>query len=340
MFGDPSDIDNNGRVIMFFTRKVNELTTANASSIYLGFYYQRDLFPKTSSAGNCPGSNVGEMFYLLVPDPSGVVNGNVRRKDDVVAFTLGTVAHEYQHLINASRRMYVNKYGSVFEEKWLDEGLAHSAEDLNFWVSSGRSPRSNLDYSLFSDSRAASAYKTFMAFNETRYTRYIGVTETQGPIGSSPSDDDLFTRGAIWSFLRYAADRLGPSAEPAFWYSLVNNNATGLANLGSALGSPVGPWLRDWAISNYVDDNTTGTDPRFIQPSFNFRSIITNGGSIAYPLFTRSLSTTGTTSVSLAAYGVAFLRFSVPTGQDALLTATSSGQSLPSSVQLAIVRVR
>jgi hypothetical protein len=340
MFGDPSDIDSNGRVIMFFTRKVNELTTANASSVYLGFYYQRDLFPKTSSAGDCPGSNVGEMFYLLVPDPNGVVNGNVRRKDDVVSFTLGTVAHEYQHLINASRRMYVNKYGTVFEEKWLDEGLAHSAEDLNFWASSGRSPRSNLDVSLFGDSRAASAYKTFMAFNETRYARYLGATETQGPVGSSPSDDDLFTRGAIWSFLRYAADRLGPSAEPAFWYSLVNNNATGLSNLASALGTPAGPWLRDWAISNYVDDNTTGSDPRFIQPSFNFRSIITNNGTIAYPLFTRSLSTTGTTTVALAAYGVSFLRFSVPSGQDALLTATSLGQSLPSSVQLAIVRVR
>lgn len=340
MFGDPSDIDGNGRVIMFFTRAVNELTPASSSSVYLGFYYQRDLYPKTGTAGACPGSNVGEMFYLLVPDPSGVVNGNIRRKDDVVSFTLGTVAHEYQHLINASRRMYVNKYGNAFEEKWLDEGLAHSAEDLNFWASSGQSPRSNLSYSLFNDPRTATAYRTFMGFNQSRYERYLGATETQGPIGSSSNDDDLFTRGAIWSFLRYAADRLGPSAEPAFWYSLVNNNATGLTNLSTALGTPVGPWLRDWAISNYVDDNTSGADSRFVQPSFNFRSISTSGGTGVFPLTTRALSTTGTTTVSLAAYGVAFLRFSVPNGQDALLTATSLGQSLPPSVQLAIVRVR
>ena len=130
-------------------RAVNELTQQNSSSLYLGFYYQRDLFPKTSAAGTCPGSNVGEMFYLLVPDPTGVINGNVREKSDVIAYTLGTVAHEYQHLINASRRMYVNKYGAVFEEKWLDEGLAHSAEDLNFWAASGLSPRSNLDYTVY-----------------------------------------------------------------------------------------------------------------------------------------------------------------------------------------------
>ena len=339
MFGDPSDIDNNGRVIMFFTRAVNELTTANASSVYLGFYYQRDLYPKTSSAGNCPGSNVGEMFYLLVPDPSGAVNGNVRSKSDVVTFTLGTVAHEYQHLINASRRMYVNRYGSVFEEKWLDEGLAHVAEDLNFWASSGRSPRANLDYSLFSDARTAMAYDTFMLFNQRRYQQYLGATETQGPVGSSDTDDDLYTRGAIWSFLRYAADRLGPASEQAFWYNLANNNATGLTNLTTALGTDVGPWLRDWAISNYVDDNAAGSDARFIQPSFNFRSIMSGSGAL-FPLSTRALSTIGTTTVTLATYGVAFLRFSVPNGQDALLTATSPGQSLPSSVQLAIVRVR
>lgn len=341
MFGDPSDIDNNGRAIMFFTRAVNELTAANASSVYLGYYYQRDLYPKTSSAGNCPGSNVGEVFYLLVPDPTGIVNGNVRSKSDVVTFTLGTVAHEYQHLINASRRMYVNKYGDVFEQKWLDEGLAHAAEDLNFWASSGRSPRSNLDVSLFDDARTATAYNTFMLFNQRRYTQYLGTTETQGPVGSSETDDDLYTRGAIWSFLRYAADRLGPANEQAFWYNLVNDDATGLPNLTSALGTSAGPWLRDWAISNYVDDNAPGSDPRFVQPSFNFRSIMTGGGTgTPFPLTPRALSTTGTTTVTLASYGVAFLRFSVPTGQDALLTATSPGQSLPSSVQLAIVRVR
>ena len=341
MFGDPSDIDNNGRVIMFFTRAVNELTQQNSSSLYLGFYYQRDLFPKTGTAGTCPGSNVGEMFYLLVPDPTGAVNGNVREKSDVIGYTLGTVAHEYQHLINASRRMYVNKYGAVFEEKWLDEGLAHSAEDLNFWAASGLTPRSNLDNTVFANSRAATAYKTFMQFNQNRYKQYLGATETQGPIGINDNDDDLFTRGAIWNFLRYSADRLGVTAEPAFWFNLVNNNAHGLANLSSALGTPPGPWLRDWAISNFVDDNTTGSDARFVQPSFNFRSIMTNGGAgVSFPLTTRTLSTTGNSTVTLAAYGVSFLRFSVPNGQDALLTATSLGQSLPSSVQLAIVRVR
>ena len=63
-FGDVTDIDNNGHVILFFTRAVNELTPPGASSIVLGFFYSRDLLPKTAAPGPCSGSNVAEMFYL------------------------------------------------------------------------------------------------------------------------------------------------------------------------------------------------------------------------------------------------------------------------------------
>jgi len=45
-------------------------------------------------------------------------------------------------------------------------------------------------------------------------------------------------------------------------------------------------------------------------------------------------------STNLVGNGVAFLRFSVPNGQDALLTTTSGGQTLPSSVKLSVVRIR
>ena len=105
-FGAPSDIDNNGHVIMFFTQAVNELTPPQSSTVTLGFFYARDLFPKAAPApGPCLGSNVGEVFYLLVPDTGGVVNTNKRSNSLVTTLTNGTVAHEYQHLINASRRM-------------------------------------------------------------------------------------------------------------------------------------------------------------------------------------------------------------------------------------------
>ena len=157
---------------------------------------------------------------------------------------------------------------------------------------------------------------------------------------STSFDDDLQTRGAIWSFLRYAADHLPAGAENAFWFNLVNSKTSGIANLTSALGTSPNSLLRDWAISVFIDDNAAGVDPRFQQPSWNLRSAITGGGvdsrsrSRRDPLRQRARQT-----CSWSASGVSFLRFSVASGQDALLTVTSSGQPLPPTVQLAVVRV-
>lgn len=342
-FGPVSDIDNNGRVIMLFTRAVNELTEPGSpNGVVLGFYYRRDLYPKSGPAGTCTGSNVGEMFYLMVPDTGGVVNGNKRTKSDVVTFTNGTVAHEYQHLINASGRLYGPNPNGIFEEKWLDEGLAHTAEDLNFWAASGLRPRTNVDNSIFSNPKALSAYNTFGVFNIRRYATYLGRPETQGPVGFDANDADLQTRGAIWSLLRYIADQRFAGAENTFWNALVNSRTTGLANLTNAIGSAPNTLMRDWAISVFMDDNAPGVDPRFTQPSWNVRSLITNGGtSIAYPLVTRTLSDGVTLSTSLASYGVSFMRFSVPSGQDALLSVSgSSGGALPPGVRVSIARVK
>ncbi len=344
-FGDPSDIDNNGHVIMFFTRAVNELTTQGSGTVTLGFFDQRDLFPRAPTppltGAACPGSNVAEMFYLIVPDTGGLVNGNRRSKSSVVTYTNGTVAHEYQHLINASRRMYVNNAGTGTEERWLDEGLAHVAEELNFFKASGRSPRTNLTSSAFTDLVFATAYATFEANNFNRYATYLPSTESQGPIGTDADDDDLPTRGAIWSFLRYAADHQPAGTENAFWFKLVNSQTTGIANLTAVLGVDPGALFRDWAISVFTDDNAVNLDPRFLQPSWNDRSILTYFSPTSqFPLFTRTLSDAGPTSLTLYEASTSFLRFSVASGADALITLTSNGQPLPSTVKLSVVRVK
>jgi len=341
-FGTPSDIDNNGHVIMFFTRAVNERTAQGSASVVLGLFYARDLLPKTASPGPCVGSNVSEMFYLLVPDPNGTVNGNRRTTAQVQTFTNGTVAHEYQHLINASRRLYVNGFGTTTEEPWLNEGLSHVAEELAFFKSSGRAPRQNLDYSGFSDPVFASAFSAFENNNFNRYKAYLARPDQQAPIGFDAFDDDLPTRGAIWNFLRFAADHLpAASQENTFWFNLVNTKATGVANLTAALGKAPNLLLRDWTISVFLDDNAPNVDPRFQQPSWNLRSAMTaNGTSLAFPLITRVLTDNVNATTTLVGDGVSFFRFSVPSSQDALLTVTSSSLALPSTVQLALVRVR
>src|SRR4029079_8642217 len=137
-FGDPTDIDGDGHRILLYTRTGNELTPSGSEGVVEGFFNPRDLFPTQSTATlqACAGSNFAEMFYLLVPDPTGTINGNVRTKTAVTQSSIAVVAHEYQHLINAARRLYVND-ADDFEEVWLNEGLSHIAEELLFYRTSG-----------------------------------------------------------------------------------------------------------------------------------------------------------------------------------------------------------
>jgi len=206
-FGEPLDIDKNGHIAILFTRAVNELTPARANSYVGGFVFSRDLFPttQTSRAQACAGSNQGEYFYMLAPDPTGAVNGNVRTTGFVDSATVAVLAHEFQHLINATRRLYVNN-SPVFEDKWLDEGLAHIAEELLYYRETGLSPRSNLDLAAIRATPARFAiFNADMSGNMSRQRSYLQAPEKNSPY---MANDSLATRGASWSFLRYAVDRL------------------------------------------------------------------------------------------------------------------------------------
>jgi hypothetical protein len=214
-FGQPSDIDTNGRSIIFFTIAVNDLTPDNSTTGFVaGFFFARDLFPKDPAPGlgECNTSNVAEMFYMLAPDANGT-RGNKFDAAFVKRITAGTIAHEFQHLINASRRIYVSTSAEAFEATWLDEGLAHIAEELVFYEASGLGPRQNIDLArVRSSQQAADATNKFMVANLGRFRAYLQETAAQSPYDD---DDDLETRGAAWSFLRYAADRPGASTHSA-----------------------------------------------------------------------------------------------------------------------------
>jgi hypothetical protein len=333
-FGSPTDIDGNGHVVLFFTRAVNELTPAKSTSYVAGFFYARDLFPSTPSPDfdACAGSNGGEMFYLLVPDPNGVVNGNKFTKDNVTRVVIATLGHEYQHLINASRRMYVNTDATDFEVTWLDEGLSHVAEELLFYAETGLAPRANIDATTL---RSSSAYVD--AFNEdaisnfSRLESYLSAPSSNSPFADN---DDLATRGATWSFLRYAADHTG-SDDGTTWYQLVNSTTTGVANLQRVFGTDLTALARDWATSVFADD-VASTDARYQQPSWNLRSIFAALESTgAYPLSTVALGASPMT-MSVDGGSAAYLRFAVSAGQ----TATVQFSTLPSNVQLTLVRTR
>jgi hypothetical protein len=333
-FGSPTDIDGNSHVVLFFTRAVNELTPAGSTSYVAGFFYARDLFPATASPDfdACAGSNGGEMFYLLVPDPTGIVNGNKFTKDNITRVVIATLGHEYQHLINASRRMYVNTDATDFETVWLDEGLSHVAEELLFYAESGLAPGANIDATMLRTSSAyVDAFNNDAISNFSRLESFLGSPSSNSPFADN---DDLATRGATWSFLRYAADHTG-SDDGTTWYQLVNSTTTGIANLEQVFGTGLPALARDWATSVFADD-VASTDARYQQPSWNLRSIFgaleSNG---AYPLVTATLGTSPMT-LSVDGGSATYLRFAVSAGQ----TATVQLSTLPSNLQLTLVRTR
>ncbi|MDQ3308654.1 MAG: hypothetical protein M3497_00825 [Gemmatimonadota bacterium] len=335
-FGTPTDIDNNGRVIIFYTRVVNELTEPNSDSFVGGFFFGRDLFPREAAGrlGACATSNVAEIFYLLAPDPTGAVNGNVRSKEFVLRSTLGTVAHEFQHLINAARRLYVNN-APGFEEVWLNEGLSHIAEELQFYAITPLEPRQNISVEMLRSSpQIVQAFNTYQVSNFGRYNRYLKNPDEESLLGI----DNLPTRGASWAFLRYAADH-EPGADENFFFRLVNSSTSGVRNLSNVLGANAIDFMQTWTVSVFTDDGVRGIGPRYQQPSWNFRSIIPVFNDGRFPLEIIPLTGTQTT-LTLKGGGGAFLRFGVAPGQRAALTVLSGGAVPPERLRVSVVRLQ
>lgn len=350
-FGSPTNISQYGRIILFYTKAVNELTPRNATFTIGGFFFARDLYPKKAANGlaACGASNENEMFYLLVPDPNGDVNGNKRTKDEVTQGNLTSIAHELEHLINSSRRLYVNPGAEQSEVTWLDEGLAHVAEEMLFFRVAGVTDRQNIALpELALSPTRQSQFNTYASSNFFRFSRFLTGTEVNSPYAPN---DSLPTRGATWNFLRYAAARQGAGNEAAFFRALVNSRASGLTNLQAVLsGGSFSDYLADWTVALIADDfvaaTTAALDPRYTNPAWNFRSIYPGlriGAGVplgVYPISSRLLNTNVPQRLALAGGTSSYIRFAIPAGRTALITLGANGAPPPSTVRWSFVRVR
>lgn len=305
-FGTPSDIDRNGRVIILYTGAVNELTPSGSSSHVAGFHFARDLLPRAPSGGvpGCAASNAAEMFFMMVPDPRGDL-GNVRTRDFVFDRTMSTIGHEYQHLINASRRLY-QLGASELEAVWLNEGLSHIAEELLFYRAGGMVPLQQLGVEqLTSSRRRASAFNEYASSNYGRLGSYMEQPDRAGPYHST---DNIAARGAAWSFLRYAADR-SARADEAIWKALAGSAQIGFPNLDAAMGAATRRWVADWAVANAADRFGTATPDVFRHRSWRHHNIL---GELGRPtLRVWSLNGSSVVSRSVVAGGSVHVAFRV-----------------------------
>lgn len=342
-FGQPSDVDKNGKTIIFFTKEVNKLTPRGANGVIGGFFFERDLFPKSDSLDiqGCPSSNVAEMYYSMVPDPNGQFS-DIRKKTDVQNLTPGTLVHEFQHLINAGRRLYVNN-ADAFEDVWLNEGLSHIAEELLYYRVSLLAPRRNISASTIqADQTSVNNFNNYQGDNFGRYEVFLGKPSQTSVYAGN---DSLETRGATWNLLRYLADHRG-SSDADTWMLLDNTKLTGQQNIASVFGSNYMTQIRDWATSVFSDDIAGVTDARFLEPSWNMRSIFPRLVSSSgvplnrFPLAVVPLTDVAPSNLSVFAGGAAYLRFSVPAGSQASIDWSSGGLPVSPLMQFTVVRSR
>jgi hypothetical protein len=330
-FDAPTDIDGNGRAIIFFTRAVNELTPPGSLGFVGGFFFAGDLFPRTE----CPASNQGEIFYQLVPDPQGVI-GVRHSVEDVRRATVGVLGHEYQHLINAGRRIYVNN-ARALEEVWLNEAMSHVTEELHFYEVARLGPRRNIDIeTLRSSQQILDAVNRYGISNLGRFSLYLQNPDSVSLLGI----DDLPTRGAGWAFLRYALDH-NATADEQLLRSLVNATSTGLQNLETTFGTDPLQMMQAWTVSVYADDAVPNITDRYRQPSWNFRSIMpVLLGRTRYPLRTVDIPDEAARALTIRAGGAAYVRFGIAPGGRAIVQIRSGGAAPPEQFRVSLMRTR
>jgi hypothetical protein len=283
-FGGPSDIDHNGRVILYYTPAINSLVETGADTslgFVPGFFFAGDLFPRTASGSTsaCPESNLGEIVYLAVPDPTGA-DGPVLPPDTIRQATRGTVAHEVEHLINAANRLF--KSDGAFEDPWLDEALAHAAEEFVGRAEYGYADMEQMTFALVDADTGK--YAAFFEPNSIRYSDWLAAPFTYGA-ADSRADTSLAVRGAAWSLLRYTEDQYSGGTPATLTRQLAYGPTTGIGNLQQGAGVPFDSLVLGWLMASFTSGNdsvTVASKYNFV--SFDMRDVETSGGTLTYPL--------------------------------------------------------
>jgi hypothetical protein len=204
--GVARDVDGDGRFTVLVTGWLARL--GGGKLAVDGFVRGADLDPDLAA----PFGNRCDMMYLnarVAPGPH-----------------LRTVlAHEYTHAVTATQKTFGGPDGGRWgpeEEGWLDEAMAHLAEDLHGFS------RSNIDY---------------------RVSAFLSCPERYRLLVDDYYTSDLFrshgNRGSTYLFLRWCADRFGDD----LLGTLVRSPRRGVANLEAATGTPFAALYRQWSVA-------------------------------------------------------------------------------------------
>lgn len=276
-FGEPTDVDANGRVVSVFTPEVNRQG-------FLGFVFGADFLPRSGESDACASSDEGEIFYAAVPDPEGE-EGFEFSREIARRILPATMVHELTHVIQTGRRF---RRGAGFLSSVVAEGQAMIAEEVVGHAREGNAPGRNYGPGVALDpDRSDEAQWYSDGFADL--ARYFGFESSTSRIEAAPRECGWWQPdpspcvgrslwyGVGWSFLRWASDRFGPGlagGEATFHRRIVDSDAAGLGTVQEAAGGvPVERMMARWAASLWVDDRVPGADPALEQSSWDLEAI-------------------------------------------------------------------
>lgn len=320
-FGSESDLDGNDRVVILFTPVVNRLTAATSGGFVGGFFYGLDLLPGRE------GSNGGEIFYALVPDPDGVF-GQRRSRNQVLSSVPSILTHEFQHMVHFNERVLVRGAEGT-DAVWLSEALASTAEELV-----------GDEFAIRGDAERAEMYRDG---NRDRARAYLQRTDDTGLV-FNPGSGTLQERGAGWLFLEHVRGR-NPGSDGGRWIlqGLTRTTRTGVDNVVSVVGSQWADLVSPWTAALYLDGLGLPVDGRYTFQGLDLRAELTSSGG-SYPLQPpvhggADLTTEARIPSATASY--ALLRVDAPEGL-AVNVAAPRGGALPAhaGIGFTVVRLR
>lgn len=242
-FGSPSDVDNNGHVIMLMTPVVNADTptaTCKSQGYVAGFFDPGDF------GGNGVDSNNGEIFYSIVPDTLGTVSC-AHGVGEVGQDVPGTFLHELQHLINYSQHVIIS--GGDPGSSWFDEGLSIVAEELGsvYYEKKYTCPGPQCTGGpgqIFPDSSQG----FIQDFLYDSY-QYALLPDTATITLSSDNEGGFSWRGGAWLFARWLGDQMGSTV----YRQLERGPSDAITDIQQVTGQTFPSLFANFGLALYTD---------------------------------------------------------------------------------------
>ena len=349
-FGEPTDHDGNGRVVIVTSKEVNKVEHV------LGFVVSSDLVP----ISQCAASNEGEFYYGRAPDVTGIYESpapyslELARADAQIL-----IAHEFTHVIQFGRRASFPS-ATAFQTSWEAEGQATFAQEVVGHDINGREPGNNYGFDIAFNTTGSSEVNwyeptftdlaVYYGFRSAS-SRAPGAPEECSWLGTVDEGNDgpcLHGRevyGVPALFLRWLSDQFGPTfpgGEQGLHRALIDNAYSGFATIESVVHVPMDLLLAQWAATLYLDDRLAATSSRLKMPSWNLAGIASNLVPTATLIPLERGFYSFTHAMTVRGGSAAYFQISGTSGPaTALGLRDASGNTLPSttSMQLWIVRL-